>query len=226
MTSLSMPEQLRANNHPTTPTSLTPPSYTIAWKRTSHPSITLENAVEYKSLPSGLHTQGSDLVYFTHEGYAGLSAFARGSAGAEDRNAVFVSVGVLVRREGQLGRGWLVAGRLGGLASGLVGGGGEGVLEEFWEEQTGGGDGSQANGDTKSRERTVSTTSVIPNDTDTLPAYHPAHSLLAYISTFGPLVFRLQQAALLRKRILFVGAPPVRLMCDFGKTSLPLNLQC
>jgi hypothetical protein len=32
---------------------------------------------------------------------------------------------------------------------------------------------------------------------------------------FGPLVFRLQQAALLRKRILFVGPPPVRATCEF-----------
>ncbi|KAH8728105.1 hypothetical protein GQ44DRAFT_785606 [Phaeosphaeriaceae sp. PMI808] len=65
--------------------------YTISWKRTRHP-IPLDNAVEYKSLPSGLHSVESDLVYFVHEGYAGVSAFARGDGDAAERNANFVAV--------------------------------------------------------------------------------------------------------------------------------------
>lgn len=191
-------------------------SYTIAWKRTRN-NVALGDAVEYKSLPSGLHTVQSDLVYFSHEGYAGLSAFAKGDAAAEQRNANFVSVGVLVQRDGRygrLGRVWLLAPQLGVLAAALAGDA-EGVkpLEEFWEQQvargaTGGRGGARA--------RTLSTASVQVADDARLPETHPARSILQYLDVFGPLVFRLQQAALLRKRILFVGSAPVRAACEFG----------
>jgi hypothetical protein len=59
-------------------------------------------------------------------------------------------------------------------------------------------------------------TSVLPSD-QSLHPFHPARSIVQYIEVFGPLVFRLQQAALLRKRILFIGPPPVRAACEFGK---------
>ncbi|KAF1976318.1 hypothetical protein BU23DRAFT_456527 [Bimuria novae-zelandiae CBS 107.79] len=200
--------------------------YTIAWKR-SNVNVELDGAVEYKSLPSGLHTLTSDLVYFVHEGYAGLSAFAKADAGAEERNAQFVSVGILVSREyGRLGRSWLLASRLRQLAETLAEDAEKtGVLEAFWEERRSGGDKSKAGpskseGDgnengKKGRKRALSTlTSVVPSETG-LPADHPALSMVKYVEVFGPLVFRLQQAALLRKRILFVGTPPVRTCCEF-----------
>jgi hypothetical protein len=200
--------------------SLTRNRYTIAWKRTAT-DIALDNAVEYKSLPSGLHSLDSDLVYFTHDGYAGLSAFARGNAGAEERNANFVSVGILARRDGEfgrLGRGWLLAGRLEKMAASLAEDP-EAVapLEAFWEEQTARPHGeASTNPKGHSRVRAISTVSAVTKDDERLPAYHPALAMLQYIDVFGPLVFRLQQAALLRKRILFVGSPPVRAMCEFG----------
>jgi hypothetical protein len=66
-----------------------------------------------------------------------------------------------------------------------------------------------------SRERALSSiTAVIPSE-QSLPPFHPALSIIDYIDVFGPLVFRLQQAALLRKRVLFVGPPPVRATCEF-----------
>jgi hypothetical protein len=66
-----------------------------------------------------------------------------------------------------------------------------------------------------SRERALSSiTAAIPSE-QSLPPFHPALSIIDYIDVFGPLVFRLQQAALLRKRILFVGPPPVRATCEF-----------
>jgi hypothetical protein len=159
-------------------------------------------------------------VYFTHEGDAGLSAFARGDASAEERNANFVSVGVLARRDGEfgrLGRGWLLAGRLEKIAAALAEDP-EAVtpLEEFWDEQTLKSHGEASHGKGHSRARAISTVSAVTKEDERLPAYHPALSMLQYIDIFGPLVFRLQQAALLRKRILFVGSPPVRAMCEFG----------
>ena len=162
-------------------------------------------------------------MYFTHEGYAGLSAFARGTASAEERNANFVSVGILARRDGEygrLGRGWLLAGRLEKLAATLAEDA-EAVtpLEEFWEEQTAQlkSHGEESKG--HSRARAISTVSAVTKEDEQLPAYHPALSILQYIDVFGPLVFRLQQVALLRKRVLFVGSPPVRAMCEFGPSS-------
>ncbi|EUC40207.1 hypothetical protein COCMIDRAFT_109398 [Bipolaris oryzae ATCC 44560] len=197
--------------------------YTVSWKRTATPDIELENAVEYKSLPSGLHAVQSDLVYFTHQGYAGLSAFAKGEAGDEERNAKFISVGVLVKKEGEfgrLGRAWLLAGRLEKMAAALVEDA-ETVapLEEFWREQVErrgyGSEDGKGEGKGHSRERAISTVSAALKDEESLPAYHPALSIQRFLDVFGPLVFRLQQAALLRKRILFVGIPPVRTACEF-----------
>jgi hypothetical protein len=93
-------------------------------------------------------------------------------------------------------------------------------LEEFWLEQTsryGKGEASdQGGGIGHSRARAISTVSAVMKDEESLPDYHPALSILRYLDVFGPLVFRLQQAALLRKRILFVGIPPVRTACEFG----------
>lgn len=189
--------------------------------------VELDGAVEYKSLPSGLHALASDLVYFVHDGYAGLSAFSKADAGAEDRNAQFVSVGILVSRAyGRLGRSWLLANKLRQLAETLAEDADKVyVLDEFWEQQSHGGDGggksvpsNNEGAGRAGRDRALSTlTQLVPSEKG-LAADHPALSMLKYVEILGPLVFRLQQAALLRKRILFVGAPPVRMCCEFGKS--------
>jgi hypothetical protein len=57
--------------------------YTIGWKR-SLPGIELDGVVEYKSLPSGLHTVKEDLIYYVHDRYAGVSAFVNAPAGTLD----------------------------------------------------------------------------------------------------------------------------------------------
>jgi hypothetical protein len=92
--------------------------YTISWK-TSKPGVELEGVVEYKSLPSGLHTVSEDLIYFVHDQYAGLSAFV--NAPVEDtaaRNARMLAVGVLVPLSyGRLGRAWKHAESLKAMAS-------------------------------------------------------------------------------------------------------------
>ena len=92
--------------------------YTISWKA-SKPGVELEGIVEYKSLPSGLHTVSEDLIYFVNDGYAGLSAFV--NAPVEDtaaRNARMLAVGVLVPLSyGRLGRAWKHAESLKTIAS-------------------------------------------------------------------------------------------------------------
>jgi hypothetical protein len=92
--------------------------YTISWKA-SKPGVELEGVVEYKSLPSGLHTVSKDLIYFVHDVYAGLSAFV--NAPVEDtaaRNARMLAVGVLVPLSyGRLGRAWKHAESLKAIAS-------------------------------------------------------------------------------------------------------------
>jgi hypothetical protein len=80
--------------------------YTIGWKR-ALPGVELEGVVEYKSLPSGLHTVKEDLIYFVHDDNAGLSAFVNAPAAEESRNARMIAVGVMVPLSyGRLGRSW------------------------------------------------------------------------------------------------------------------------
>ncbi len=49
-----------------------------------------------------------------------------------------------------------------------------------------------------------------------LSPYHPAWSLTALLDTFGPLIFPIHRAALLRKRILISTHTPVHEACNFG----------
>jgi hypothetical protein len=82
--------------------------YTIVWKQ-AESGLELEGVVEYKSLPSGLHTVKDDLIYFVHEGgHAGLSAFVNTPCDEEGaRHARMIAVGVLVPLSyGRLGRAW------------------------------------------------------------------------------------------------------------------------
>lgn len=82
--------------------------YNIIWKRTEA-GVQLDDLVEYRSLPSGLHTVKNDLVYFVHESaHAGLSAFVNEPCEEEDlRNARMIAVGILVPLSfGRLGRSW------------------------------------------------------------------------------------------------------------------------
>lgn len=82
--------------------------YTIVWKR-AEPGLVLDGLVEYKSLPSGLHTVSDDLIYFVHEdAHAGLSAFVNEPCEEEEaRHARMIAVGILVPLSyGRLGRAW------------------------------------------------------------------------------------------------------------------------
>lgn len=93
--------------------------YTIVWKRAA-PAVELEGLVEYKSLPSGLHTVSDDLIYFVHDSqHAGLSAFVNEPTEEEElRNARMIAVGILVPLSyGRLGRAWRHAENLKSMAA-------------------------------------------------------------------------------------------------------------
>lgn len=49
-----------------------------------------------------------------------------------------------------------------------------------------------------------------------LTRYHPASSLPHLVDSFGPLIFPLYRAALLRKRILLMVEAPVHIPCNYG----------
>ncbi|KAF3481232.1 uncharacterized protein GIQ15_03991 [Arthroderma uncinatum] len=221
--------------------------YTIAWKKTAS-DIVLENAVEFKSLPSGLHNVKEDLVYFVHERYAGLSAFVNEPAGEAERNAIMLSVGVLAPlSHGRLGRSWKHAAGLKDLALQLAADpDNTQPLTEYWDKFQLRDDEASSPPDspldsmshsktgpapiasTKRRQRALSdATALISNHT--LPSYHPALTLPDFLDTFGPLIFPLYRAAILRKRIVFLGDAPVEMSCNFIYnisllSSLPHNL--
>ncbi|KAI9932141.1 hypothetical protein MW887_009650 [Aspergillus wentii] len=210
--------------------------YVVSWKR-SAPGVEVEGVVEYKSLPSGLHNVTDDLVYFVHEEYAGISAFVNLPAGEAERNAKMFAIGVLVPLSlGRLGKGWRHAPRLMELAQGYA----KDMsnikpISDYWEtHQIRGNDASILSPDSPlespiglrfkphneqldglHRNRTFSDAMVMESSRLALTPSHPASSLPAFLDSFGPLIFPLYRAALLRKRILLMAEAPVHTPCDY-----------
>lgn len=186
--------------------------------------------------------------YFTHDDYAGLSAFINNPDEQAERAARMLAIGVLVPLEhGRMGRIWRHAEALKGLAryqvkispfktsahqirSQIKNVKDTTALEKYWEKyQALPGHGQvqtpydsteqfgtqQPNGYRKSRTMSTATTYVSTNHS--LAPHHPALALLDSIRLFGPLIFPLYRAALLRKRILFVTDTPVEFSCNLGK---------
>ncbi|KAL8961349.1 MAG: hypothetical protein Q9193_002089 [Seirophora villosa] len=214
--------------------------YTIAWKR-SVPELDITDSVEYKSLPSGLHNVEKDTVYFVHnDQYAGISSFINGKAAESERHALMLAVGALIPLSyGRLGKSWRHVEGLRALANELVKDpSNTDALEGYWQDHQdhkddsaagpSSGEGSPSamrenrrrsksspNGQPPTRNRAVSSASALAPPGQTLSAHHPALSLSTFLNTFGPLVFPLYKAALLRKRILLVGQAPVEAACNF-----------
>jgi len=202
--------------------------YTIAWKR-SIPEAPLESIVEFKSLPSGLHNVDEDLVYFSHQSFAGISAFQKAKASVSERNASFVAVGALVRlQDGRLGRAWEHAAQLRTLAQKIiVHPSHTDILLTYWDEF---GIKAETTEDyispqlspfsmAQRKARSLSTATLNLDEKRTLPVEHPAMAILDYLDAFGPLIFPLHRASLLRKRILLVSSAPIRKICEFSKKS-------
>ncbi|KAL4871295.1 hypothetical protein BDV12DRAFT_194652 [Aspergillus spectabilis] len=210
--------------------------YMVTWKRTI-PGVEVEGAVEYKSLPSGLHNVSEDLVYFVHEQYAGISAFVNKPADESERNAKMFSIGVLVPlSSGRLGKSWRHAPKLKELAQRYS----EHVFDthrllEYWETyELSPNDTSivppdsplesplsfrlRAHGDRPDplqRSRAISDAIVLETSRPALTPFHPASSLPDFLDSFGPLIFPLYRAALLRRRVLFMAEAPVQLPCNY-----------
>ena len=66
------------------------------------------------------------------------------------------------------------------------------------------------------RTRALSDATALVTSRNVLAPFHPALSSPELIDTFGPLLFPLYRAALLRRRILIVGDAPVETACNFG----------
>lgn len=209
--------------------------YTISWKA-SRPGLELEGVVEYKSLPSGLHTVSEDLIYFVHENHAGLSAFVNAPCDdTELRNARMLAVGVLVPLSfGRLGRAWKHAEGLKAMASNLVANAKDTTaLEEYWAKHQA-RDNNPRNteapqdtldspvaqprtpGRSGRRNRSASDGAGLLPPGHRLSSFHPAWSLSKLLDTFGPLIFPIHRAALLRKRILISCHAPVQEVNNFG----------
>ncbi|KAK3944296.1 LCHN protein [Diplogelasinospora grovesii] len=211
--------------------------YTIAWKQ-AVPGLELEGVVEYKSLPSGLHTVPEDLIYFIHqEGYAGLSAFVNARTEEEEtRHARMIAVGVLVPLiYGRLGRAWRHAENVKDMASKLAADRKQTqLLEKYWEENGARESSapqplqketplsspalsfkpsSRAKGHSRNRSASDGAALIAPGHR--LSPFHPAWSLTSLLDTFGPLIFPIHRAALLRKRILISTHAPVHQVCNF-----------
>ncbi|KAI0380927.1 hypothetical protein F5Y04DRAFT_256294 [Hypomontagnella monticulosa] len=206
--------------------------YTISWKA-SKPGVELEGVVEYKSLPSGLHTVSEDLIYFVHDGFAGLSAFVNAPVDdSEARNARMLAVGVLVPLSyGRLGRAWRHAEGLKTMASALAAKMKEtDILEEYWQANQAKDESAVPEEAVESpsltfqpsrlsqghaRNRSASDGAALLPPGHRLSPYHPAWSLSKLLDTFGPLIFPIHRAALLRKRILISCHAPVQEACNF-----------
>ncbi|KAK4106723.1 hypothetical protein N658DRAFT_439458 [Parathielavia hyrcaniae] len=212
--------------------------YTIVWKQ-AVPGLELEGNVEYKSLPSGLHTVSEDLIYFVHDGgHAGLSAFVNTPTDEEEtRHARMIAVGVLVPlSHGRLGRAWRHAEGLKNIAAMLAADRTQTqLLDEYWDKNgLGEATAPQPLKDTPlespllsirasrsgparahARNRSASDGTALVAPGHWLSPFHPAWSLTALLDTFGPLIFPIQRAALLRKRILISCHAPVHEICNF-----------
>ncbi|PKS10275.1 hypothetical protein jhhlp_002026 [Lomentospora prolificans] len=214
--------------------------YTIVWKKAVQ-GLELEGVVEYKSLPSGLHGVKDDLIYFIHEaGHAGVSAFINMPCEEEEaRHARMIAVGILVPLSfGRLGRAWRHAEMLKDMAAKLaVDRKRTAMLEAYWERCKASSDGkspttrpnetpiasptialqqtlsNRSKG--HSRNRSASDGGAIFHPGHSLSKYHPARSLNAMVDVFGPLIFPIHRAAMLRKRILISCQAPVHEMCNF-----------
>lgn len=76
--------------------------------------------------------------------------------------------------------------------------------------------------DNQRRSRAFSDAIVLETPRPALTPFHPASSLPDFLDCFGPLLFPLYRAALLRKRVLFMAEVPVHAPCNYGMILLDI----
>ena len=209
--------------------------YVLGWHKEIE-GLNIDGAVELKSLPSGLHNVEEDLVYFVHDDYVGVSAYINTPDQQSARNANMLSVGVLVPlQHGRMGKSWLHAEGLKGVARKMIKNTSDpSPLEKYWDdhriepsrapvppdESTDDlfipKKNSQNDANGYQKFRSMSTGSVFSPGMHTLAAHHPAATLIEFLDIFGPLMFPLYRAAILRQRILIVTEAPVEFACNIG----------
>ena len=173
-----------------------------------------------------------DVVYYVQGACAGVSAFVQEEADAQHRNANFAAVGALIPLSyGRTGRGWMLAPELRRLARDVVkkaSAQDTDPLEAFWERHKLDGNAKDAATDSPSTSRSdlpasmdrtrqrarSDVTGGLTSDQE-VGSDHPALCMPNLLDTFGPLTFPLFRAALLRRRILFLGQAPVQQTCNF-----------
>ncbi|KAL8863800.1 MAG: hypothetical protein Q9174_007545, partial [Haloplaca sp. 1 TL-2023] len=187
--------------------------------------------------------------FFVHDDeYAGISSFINGKAEESQRNALMLAVGALIPLSyGRLGKSWRHAQGLHALAEELQKDpNNTKPLSDFWEDhqqqddeeatRPTSGEGSPSalrqqrsraksspNGQPRTRKRATTTASTVAPPGQSLSPHHPALSLSTFLDTFGPLIFPIYKAALLRKRILILGQAPVEQACNFGNPPFKLS---
>lgn len=95
------------------------------------------------------------------------------------------------------------------------------ILDEYWKKHSSPGSGSAAQQKPRVTSQRAASLEykLVRNLDDHALLRHPVLALKHLLQLFGPLTFPLQRAALLRKRILLLGHPPVHEMCQFGMSS-------
>lgn len=175
--------------------------------------------------------------YFVQDEYSGVSAFIRKEDAEAARSVRMLSVGVLVPEVGRMGKSFLYAQELKGLATlvpdkmdqesvliiyrTLIDNPTDTIaLEVFWDKHKSNNEASQPQQEDQSptgyqKPRGLSVSTLLsPGTQHSLPAHHPALNLPETLKSFGPLIFPIFRSVLSHKRVLILGEAPVELMCD------------
>lgn len=157
--------------------------------------------------------------YFSHSTYVGLSVFRQTTTTEAERNASFTALGVLTPRSNDgLGAIWMHADPLRKLSEALDGGPENlGRLDSYWKTL-----GKLNETSDRPPERPRSSASLHRTETG---SFDPRHTITSVLDEFGPLIFPLWRAALLRQRVLIIKQPPLRRSCETGIPMLVTGLQ-
>ena len=176
--------------------------------------------IEFKAIPSGLHTVESDVIYFLHDGRIGISA-CKCKHDKSARGARIIAAGVLTSGHGRLSGTWRYVEALQQLAEQLFVADNEiELIEDFFQAYCSAKDASPLSSPSLLQSRhtrlaSISDFTILSRKDVEIPRSHPALSLPKMLERVGPSIFLLYRAALCRKRILFLTELPMQEACHF-----------